>query len=60
MTTTNVGSIYSYIIKDGAHGYDLHGSNPADSVYVKEVRLHEKYIIELNCKIFINSDNSFS
>ena len=46
MTTTNVGSIYNYIIKDGAHCYDFLASNPEDTQSVKEVRSKVKYVIK--------------
>ncbi|KAF7632555.1 hypothetical protein Mgra_00008070 [Meloidogyne graminicola] len=44
-TNTNVGSIYSLIVKDGVHGYDLRESHPEDTQSVKDVRLQEKFHI---------------
>ena len=50
LTTTNVGSIYSYIIKDGAHVYDLRRTYPEDIQSVKYVRSRERYEIKLDDK----------
>ena len=55
LTTTNVGSIYNYIIKDGPHCYDLRRSHPEDLQSVKEVRSKVKYVIKSDFKIFLIS-----
>uniref|UniRef100_A0A914MNZ0 Uncharacterized protein n=1 Tax=Meloidogyne incognita TaxID=6306 RepID=A0A914MNZ0_MELIC len=39
---TNIGSIYSLIVKDGTHGYDIREANPLDTQSVKDVRNQEK------------------
>uniref|UniRef100_A0A915N3C2 Uncharacterized protein n=1 Tax=Meloidogyne javanica TaxID=6303 RepID=A0A915N3C2_MELJA len=41
-TTTNVGSLYSYVVEDSAHHYDLRGEHPLDTQSIKELRNKEK------------------
>jgi lysosomal Pro-X carboxypeptidase len=42
LTPTYEGSLYSLIVEDGAHHYDLRGKHPYDTQSVKEVRRLEK------------------
>uniref|UniRef100_A0A915LN07 Uncharacterized protein n=1 Tax=Meloidogyne javanica TaxID=6303 RepID=A0A915LN07_MELJA len=42
LTPTFEGSLYSLIVEDGAHHYDLRGEHPDDTQSVKEVRRLEK------------------
>nr|CAD2133500.1 unnamed protein product [Meloidogyne enterolobii] len=41
-TTTNVGSLYSYVVEDSAHHYDLRGVHPLDTQSIKELRNKRK------------------
>jgi hypothetical protein len=51
--TTNEGSLYSLINKNGAEMYDFLASNKNDTKYVKNVRNKEKFVLYKNFLIFI-------